>query len=312
MRRATRAYDGHERGEQAAHARSLAHVVALGVFVAWVGACDGGDATPDADPNDLDGDGIANAVDNCPTRRNPTQHDEDADRFGDVCDNCPDIANPDQLDNSEMRDQFPDGIGNACDLRPGLGGDEIRAFYGFGDPLDATAWRGSGWTLDADAALATGAARWASKRTEQGDGVMAVARIASLEWQATGGAVSLAIDGDGVEIGATCTLRQDSDGDQHDELVASELGGGMSTVLAIDPIAPDVPVTLTAWRSVNETAGIRHAKILCRLQIDTVMTEASIALGDDTIVGNQGLAAAGATVRIGSLIVYASPGPKNP
>ena len=185
-------------------------------------------------------------------------------------------------------------------------------FYGFGDATEATAWKRRGWTIDADVALATGAAHWASKQTEQGDGVMAVARIVSLEWQATGGAVSLAIDGDGVEIGGTCTLRQDSNGDQHDELVAAELGGGMSTVLAIDPIAPDVPVTLTAWRSVTETAGLRHGKILCRLQIDTVMTETSVALSDDMILGNQGLVAAGATVRIGSLIVYASPGPKNP
>lgn len=283
------------------------------VAVVALVACDGGGATrPDADPNDLDGDGIANADDNCSLKRNPTQHDEDGDRFGDACDNCPDIANPDQLDTSEMRDQFPDGVGDACDLRPGLSGDEIRAFYGFGDASEADAFTGSGWTIDADTLVATAASQWASKTLEQGDGVMVVARVPSLEWQTTGGALTLAVDGNGVEIGATCTLRQDTDGDSHDELVARELGGGDETVLAIDPIAPDMPLTLTAWRLITETSSGRNGKVLCKLQIEEVMKDTSVGLADATTIGDQGLVASNATVRIGSLIVYASPGPKNP
>jgi large repetitive protein len=50
----------------------------------------------DAVPNDLDGDGIANALDNCPTVFNPirpfdtgTQADFDQDTIGDACDTCP-------------------------------------------------------------------------------------------------------------------------------------------------------------------------------------------------------------------------------
>jgi PKD repeat protein len=37
---------------------------------------------------DRDGDGICDAVDNCPTQPNPDQIDEDADGIGDACDDC--------------------------------------------------------------------------------------------------------------------------------------------------------------------------------------------------------------------------------
>ncbi len=80
---------------------------------------------------DSDGDGIANAVDNCPELSNPLQEDHDTDGLGDVCDactdsdtdgygdpsfpanlcdddNCPLVANPDQADADD------DGVGNAC------------------------------------------------------------------------------------------------------------------------------------------------------------------------------------------------------
>ncbi len=61
---------------------------------------------------DLDSDGIANALDNCPRHANPTQTDTDGDGIGDGCDNCAAWPNPDQLD----RDR--DGVGDACDNCP--------------------------------------------------------------------------------------------------------------------------------------------------------------------------------------------------
>jgi cysteine-rich repeat protein len=98
-------------------------------------------------PDDMDGDGIPNAMDNCPTVFNPIrpvdggkQADADMDGVGDVCDpcpldmgttcmsvnandvdgdgvpdtqdNCPGVANPDQAD-ADM-----DGHGDACDSCP--------------------------------------------------------------------------------------------------------------------------------------------------------------------------------------------------
>lgn len=45
-------------------------------------------------PVDSDGDGIADASDNCPTVANANQADGDGDLIGDVCDPCPADANP--------------------------------------------------------------------------------------------------------------------------------------------------------------------------------------------------------------------------
>lgn len=61
----------------------------------------------DAGPADSDGDGIADAVDNCPDDANPGQEDTDGDGMADACDNCPSHALTDDTDG--------DGIGDACD-----------------------------------------------------------------------------------------------------------------------------------------------------------------------------------------------------
>jgi len=75
------------------------------------------------DNDDMDGDGVVDWIDNCPTTYNPDQQDsEPIDGIGDVCDfdldndginddvdNCVDIPNPDQADNDE------DGMGDVCD-----------------------------------------------------------------------------------------------------------------------------------------------------------------------------------------------------
>lgn len=60
--------------------------------------------------DDMDGDGILNARDNCISVYNPDQLDDDGDGPGNVCDNCPKVYNPEQ-----QWDRDGDGIGDACD-----------------------------------------------------------------------------------------------------------------------------------------------------------------------------------------------------
>lgn len=86
---------------------------------------------------DLDGDGVPNVNDNCPTHPNPAQTDGDGDGAGDACDNCLATVNPDQRDvdndtHGDLCDDCPaeydpaqadsdgDGRGDACDNCPAL------------------------------------------------------------------------------------------------------------------------------------------------------------------------------------------------
>ena len=57
---------------------------------------------------DIDGDGVADSIDNCPEISNGDQEDSDEDGIGNLCDNCPQISNPEQEDLDE------DGFGDAC------------------------------------------------------------------------------------------------------------------------------------------------------------------------------------------------------
>ena len=115
-----------------------------------------------SDPDDIDGDGIPNAKDNCPTMFNPVrpqyvpatielddeQPDTDGDGMGDICDpyptcadnddTCP-VFNPNDSDsdgvdndkdncpntaNPDQADKDGDGIGDLCDACPDDGNNE--------------------------------------------------------------------------------------------------------------------------------------------------------------------------------------------
>jgi len=96
--------------------------------------------------SDVDGDGIPDATDNCPTVANSTQADTDGDGVGDACDNCVNVANPWVTGSRGIpgdtaayltanpwatltggqRDDDHDGYGNKCDAKfPGTAGAAV-------------------------------------------------------------------------------------------------------------------------------------------------------------------------------------------
>ena len=92
----------------------------------------------DAPSDDVDGDGVKNAVDNCPDTPNPTQANEDGDALGDACDPCPPYT-----DNT---DTDGDGVGDLCDPRPAMSGDQIALFEGFAAGIPPSWVNMGGWT----------------------------------------------------------------------------------------------------------------------------------------------------------------------
>jgi len=297
---------GPQRGKrEASHAASVAQKLLCGLALA--SACDGGPAAPPVDPNDVDGDGIPNAEDLCPEVQDPAQHDEDGDGIGDLCDVCPTVADPLQADQGELDTliAFADGVGDACDPRPSRGGDRIGALHTFA--ADTTAqWLGAGWTIAGDRASASGAARWAHMRAVTGDSVTARVAVEAVAWAAPGGAVSIALDGDGVETARSCALIADRNGDGNDELEVRELGGAAS----VRELAGEVtgPVDLLVQRGVERRTG--KGLVRCRLVLPAAPAQeiaVTIPTIDDTTTGQYVLAAGGADVVVTSLIVYASP-----
>jgi hypothetical protein len=100
----------------------------------------------DASRADIDGDGVTDAEDNCPTLANSDQMNGDGDAFGDACDTCPALASSSTHDEDRDRvgddcdicpgtsdfglDEDHDGVGDLCDLKPDkVGQPDHRALF---------------------------------------------------------------------------------------------------------------------------------------------------------------------------------------
>lgn len=112
--------------------------------------CSGGGSsapTPHAvDPNDLDGDGVPNAVDNCPAIANADQADGDLDGMGDACDTCPTLSNPGGAAcPAEVRCAALPATADPCTVTTGTAGLVVS-----GDVLvPGTIYRGGSVAIDA-------------------------------------------------------------------------------------------------------------------------------------------------------------------
>ncbi|KAB2901654.1 MAG: hypothetical protein F9K40_08375 [Kofleriaceae bacterium] len=124
-------------------------LLALGFFApaltaAGCGFAPEGGGTADAAIDaslDSDGDGVADASDNCPAVANTLQTDEDADGRGDACDGCPHLAD------AAGADGDADGVGDACDPDPG-GPNHIALFEGFNGTSLPAGWGPAGlWSV---------------------------------------------------------------------------------------------------------------------------------------------------------------------
>jgi hypothetical protein len=259
---------------------------------------------PPIDPDDIDGDGIPNVSDVCPGVQDPAQHDEDGDGLGDACDVCPTVPDPLQRDQGELDGlAFEDGVGDACDPRPSRGGDYIGALHTFAADT-APSWIGAGWAIAGDRASASGEARWLHRRAEQGDAIAARLAVEAVAWLVpAGAALSVTLDGDGVQSGRSCALFADRDADGNDELEARELGGAVAVADLSGAAAG--PLTLIAQRGIERMGT---GKLLCRVEYgDAKTATASVTLIDNLTSGQYAIAAADAEVAATSLVVYASP-----
>jgi hypothetical protein len=223
----------------------------------------------------------------------------------DACDNCPAIANPGQGDFAEAEVRaFPDGVGDACDPRPSVGGEVLRGFYAFDRDSDASAWTGSGFSISADAVHAVDGATWINTRTWFGDGLYMMAQASSLALGATG-ELTITLDGDGIGTGAQCVFGAGT-------ITARELGSTSTSVDLATPINDIDPVTLVAWRGIGMSPSGRVARLTCRATRGRVVEDAELTLSDDSTTGQHGVSVRDASAVISSVSVYTSPAPKDP
>jgi len=106
------------------------------------GDAPGSDAAGSGSDTDQDMDGVADAVDNCPTTANADQRNRDHDAWGDACDLCPHLAT------ATDPDLDGDKVGDSCDPRQGVT-DHLALFNGFYDPASISGWTASSgmWSL---------------------------------------------------------------------------------------------------------------------------------------------------------------------
>ncbi|MBA3817609.1 MAG: hypothetical protein H0X17_01850 [Deltaproteobacteria bacterium] len=230
-------------------------------------------------------------------------HDEDGDRVGDACDNCPATANANQRDTTELElERFEDGVGDACDPRTALSGDQLARYFPFTSAADAEPWSGTGWTITDGAVHASADALWVTTRREQASGLYLQAVVPSLTWRA-GGSLELTLDSDAAAgNGLRCTVFPDRNGDGTDELEAREVGG-VPLVKSLGGRIEEAFV-VTAWRTVDNQ---QRGRLTCRVTLGDVSYELQLPTTDGLTTGYYAMASQSATIAVSSVVVYTTP-----
>jgi hypothetical protein len=219
--------------------------------------------TPDSPPSpdagidgsvslDSDGDGVVDAVDNCPQVGNADQDDEDGDGPGDACDPCP----PDP-DNSD-----PDGdlVGGSCDPNPTTTGDAIVSFAGFSSGVP------SPWTASGAVMAMGGDAVFASTTTESVITMSAStagryrvsARATPTLLETSLGGIGVVQRRGGAETGIACQLVSTSSGTPQALRLFNLFGGG-TVMEAQHPVAIDTSYVLALSRNGNDYTCVASA-----------------------------------------------------
>ncbi len=169
---------------------------------------------PDGPPGDVDGDGVVNEDDNCPSVANMDQNDEDGTGVGDRCDPCPHLA----IDGA---DADVDGVGDGCDFDPDER-DHWAFFAGFRSlilPACTSAAENEGWTCWHEAAHP------ANLTVEAGDVVFPLANTLDLQLRAGFPATSR------VRVAAQVTVESEDVGlKAHVRLIAHLSTNNLATV----------------------------------------------------------------------------------
>jgi hypothetical protein len=230
-------------------------------------------------------------------------HDEDGDGIDDSCDNCPTVANPDQRDSTEVALlEFPDRVGDACDMWPSLGGTLVGHFSSFNND-ESKLWTGTGWTIADDQAHAASDARWSFQLPFGGAGLGVQAQLTSLTLQ-PGSGFSFVLDGDGVSTGFVCEIFADRNGDGTDELELREVNGATPLVKSLGAaLAPTDELTFSAIRQIDSTT---NGTFTCRVERGGHETELHV-MRDDSTSGELVMVSTVAVADVASLIAYTSP-----
>lgn len=299
-----------------ARARRAERIVALSLML-WAAGCrqlDFADHRGDAGgldgDGDRDGDGVSNALDNCPDLANPSQHDEDHDGFGDACDLCPHLAT------ALNSDGDGDGVGDDCDPNPGKPIDRLIDFLAFdGEPsadwhlllpsIDAGPWR-----VDRDVGQFTLLGDAVGALTRQAppcDGIVIEASVTVTEVSTEAGQGNMArsvtlVDDYMPDTGMLSGLVQDSITSSAVNLEILHLTGGSGDPPdAMKGVAPPLDQPDTRYRLRYIRSGTKRQINLLDANEDNT-TEATTALGG----GELGIRGRGITMLINYLVVIGS------